>query len=437
MLSHGSLQKPFTEELVLYGPELFNFADHIVRLVQGSPRAGDQKPVALSGEPAIILQNLHHHFPNQRPRLQSPLIQDAEFTKLYHDFVRHVVRSNLEEDMLIFEHCPNLRIHLAGEKSLTSPHTDKDHQHSEAEINFWVPLTPCFGDASLWAESAPGKGDFHPFEVEPGQAVRFYGNQCLHFTRDNKTDSSRVSFDFRAIRMRDFHWSQVPPPGDPRANEVRWSIFAYYDVMVADGSILTGPEEWEDRVVPALGRRKLAEHVPPALGGTVPYDQPAPAPRRARRSPSPEHVAACGLRYGSQREARRHCARCGWIANRQRLLDVLCFSDSAGAKRPWIIENPDLSQPWGLGCEICVAARVQRAQSVGSLALCSAFADFSFGVSMPGLLFQPLLRHGNHAMRQTPVKGQVIVQQDMEHAAAQQAVLDGSLVLDPPVTAQR
>ena len=41
---------------------------------------------------------------------------------------------------------------------------------------------------------------------------------------DNRTDSSRVSFDFRAIRMRDFHWSQVPPPGDPRANEVRWSI---------------------------------------------------------------------------------------------------------------------------------------------------------------------------------------------------------------------
>ena len=139
----------------------------------------------------------------------------------------------------------------------------------------------------------------------------------------------------------------------------------------------------------------------------VPYgDQLAPAsPRRAQRSPSPEHLAACGLRYGSQREARRHCARCGWIANRRRwgtvimtryggdiwtynsdyyqillvitfgtfqfnlsfhmdadetlampacvcvclewssavvrLLDILCFSDSTGAKRPWIIENPD------------------------------------------------------------------------------------------------
>ena len=46
------------------------------------------------------------------------------------------------------------------------------------------------------------------------------------------------------------------------------------------------------------------------------------------------------------------------------------------ATRPW----QDLSQPWGLGCEICVAA---RAQNVGSaMALCSAFADFSFGAAV-------------------------------------------------------
>ena len=39
----------------------------------------------------------------------------------------------------------------------------------------------------------------------------------------------------------------------------------------------------------------------------------------------------------------------------------------------------DLSQPWGLGCEICVAA---RAQNGSAMALCSAFADFSFGAAV-------------------------------------------------------
>ena len=41
-------------------------------------------------------------------------------------------------------------------------------------------------------------------------------------------------------------------------------IFAYYDVMVADGSILTSPEEWEERVVPtphlAGGHAFLEKH---------------------------------------------------------------------------------------------------------------------------------------------------------------------------------
>ena len=118
---------------------------------------------------------------------------------------------------------------------------------------------------------------------------------------------------------------------------------------------------------------------------------------------------------------------------------------------------------------------------------CSALAARTNGgeVSMPGLLFQPLLRHGNHAMRQSPVKGQVVVQQDMEwlvlcerslaflhisyflhisfifpcrlssargsarfdfvwrcccsprHAAAQEAILEGSLILDLPESAEK
>lgn len=43
---------------------------------------------------------------------------------------------------------------------------------------------------------------------------------------------------------------------------------------------------------------------------------------------------------------------------------------------------------------------------------------------MPGLLFQPLLRHGNHAMRQGPTKGHLVVQQDMERL-----ILDSALKL--------
>lgn len=134
-------EPPFSEELVAYCPKLYDFESHVLRLLR------------LEG---VKLSELHEAV--QRPRLHSPLrldplealeelflvsfhgfsgalrIQDAGFTAMYHDFLRDVVRGNLGEEMLIFEHCPNLRIHLAGEKSLTTPHTDKDHQHSEAEL---------------------------------------------------------------------------------------------------------------------------------------------------------------------------------------------------------------------------------------------------------------------------------------------------------------
>lgn len=39
-------------------------------------------------------------------------------------------------------------------------------------------IPPLRTGASLWAESEPGKGDFHPFEVSQyGTAVLFWGNQ--------------------------------------------------------------------------------------------------------------------------------------------------------------------------------------------------------------------------------------------------------------------
>ena len=63
----------------------------------------------------------------------------------------------------------------------------------------WLPLTPTFGSNTLWTESAPGRGDFRPVELSPGQAMLFWGHQCEHYTVPNTTDSTRVSLDFRVI----------------------------------------------------------------------------------------------------------------------------------------------------------------------------------------------------------------------------------------------
>jgi hypothetical protein len=56
-----------------------------------------------------------------------------------------------------------------------------------------------WGSNTLHVESIPGLGDFHPLELSYGQLCRFWGNQCHHYTIANRTDSTRVSFDFRVI----------------------------------------------------------------------------------------------------------------------------------------------------------------------------------------------------------------------------------------------
>jgi hypothetical protein len=64
-------------------------------------------------------------------------------------------------------------------------------------------LTSVFESNSLTAESAPGRGNFTPFDVRGGfgSVVVFWGNQCKHYTVPNTTGVSRVSLDFRVCPM--------------------------------------------------------------------------------------------------------------------------------------------------------------------------------------------------------------------------------------------
>ena len=56
-----------------------------------------------------------------------------------------------------------------------------------------------YGNNTLWVESEPDFGDFHPLEMRYGQCCRFYGNLCRHHTQPNDTNQTRMSLDFRAV----------------------------------------------------------------------------------------------------------------------------------------------------------------------------------------------------------------------------------------------
>jgi hypothetical protein len=171
---------------------------------------------------SLSLNNLHARYSSDRGRikerdekrmlLQGVTIKDSR--RIFHDvYVRFVleviaphVRSVVSScNKIYFQSFPCIRVVRPGEFSI-GPHCDAYYGFSQANINFYVPLTSIYGTNSLILESGPGKEDWHTIELGYGEIKRFYGAQCAHFTPENTTSETRVSLDFRMIC--DDYWQQ-------------------------------------------------------------------------------------------------------------------------------------------------------------------------------------------------------------------------------------
>ena len=74
-------------------------------------------------------------------------------------------------------------------------------------------------------ESEPWKLDFKPIELDYGEYHMFNGNQCLHGNKPNKTNLTRVSFDFRIMPVSkyDSTWNVDSP-----TSHTKFVIGEYY-----------------------------------------------------------------------------------------------------------------------------------------------------------------------------------------------------------------
>lgn len=124
-----------------------------------------------------------------------------EFENLYKAFVREIIFPLFEDDTLMYQATPGIRFNRPGAKAVYRWHSDGDshHKHPLGELNIYLPLTTSYDNNTIWVESLPGLGDFAPVNIEPGQFMMGYLNQCRHGNKDNDTGKSRVSFDFRVM----------------------------------------------------------------------------------------------------------------------------------------------------------------------------------------------------------------------------------------------
>jgi len=141
------------------------------------------------------------------------------------DFVAPIVGAN---DKLIYQKWPSFRVHLPDNVAVGGWHKDGDYNHPSGEMNFILALTRMFESNTTIAESRPGKMDFRQFELEPGQVVKFNGNQCIHGNLPNRTGVTRVSFDFR-VMLPEHYNSSHKLKSLSKGN--KFLIGHYYEVM--------------------------------------------------------------------------------------------------------------------------------------------------------------------------------------------------------------
>lgn len=142
---------------------------------------------------------------------KSPLYTNV--IEIYHSFIRDNILPIFNEDLVVQKE-PSFRIGVPNntvlgklkhdDDEIIGMHCDGDYNHPPQEINFMLSVTGQDGTNSCYVESAPMRGDFHALKIDRGQFVSFYGNRCRHYNKVNRTEFSRISFDFRVIPFSEY-----------------------------------------------------------------------------------------------------------------------------------------------------------------------------------------------------------------------------------------
>ena len=98
-------------------------------------------------------------------------------------------------------------------------------QKKVKELNFFLPVTDAYDTNNIWVESEEGKEDYHPINAKYGQVVMWDGSNLLHGNKTNIENTTRISFDFRVIKAKNYIPSNK---GSINTNTV-FAIGGYYD----------------------------------------------------------------------------------------------------------------------------------------------------------------------------------------------------------------
>lgn len=149
------------------------------------------------------------------------LWKDSKAQALYESFIKGFI-ADLYDGPFLYQTIPTFRVQQPGNLAVAAPHRDRDYSHSSKEVNYFLPLTDAVGTRTIWVQFSDG--EFRPMEVKVGEVCEWDGANTLHKNVLNDSDKSRVSLDFRILRLSDY----VPNDEVTVTNQTRMVIGDYW-----------------------------------------------------------------------------------------------------------------------------------------------------------------------------------------------------------------
>ncbi|MEN3309338.1 MAG: hypothetical protein V7603_5540 [Micromonosporaceae bacterium] len=184
------------------------------------------------------LESLHEHYPlpegstgDQDAPVHAVFYQRyPQIRAHYERFLRERIAPDYGEDLCV-QRVPSFRVQYPGVTASREFHRDSDYNHQTGTINYWLPVTRAFATNTVWIETEPDAGEFHPVEMSPGQFLRFDALRLKHGSHPNGTGVTRVSFDFRVLPLRMHRYSGLRSG----ASGVPLELGGYYMLLTRRG----------------------------------------------------------------------------------------------------------------------------------------------------------------------------------------------------------
>lgn len=135
---------------------------------------------------------------------------NTDLNEKYIEIMKYIKKKYYkEEEYIVIQKTPNLRIHFPNcsnigsldtdpNKNIIGLHNDRMFGHPHSEMNLIIALTNMFDSNSIYVETEEGN-KFEPIKIKENNIGFYYLNKLRHYNKINNTKKTRVSFDIRII----------------------------------------------------------------------------------------------------------------------------------------------------------------------------------------------------------------------------------------------